>query len=129
MLALISVSGTALFHNRRLCASLSSGSPRQRLPKVSERENRHHERSPPKKEKGTKSVGGSRAFQLSPVIYSKVLSASVAEQPACTFTDRHIWRSEADTYPAMMRFSCQSAPKSLLISGDLYFLWALSFVP
>lgn len=82
MLALISVSGTALFHNRRLCASLSSGSPRQRLPKVSERANRHHEGSPPKKEEGSKSVGGSRTFQLSPMIYSKVLSASVAEQPA-----------------------------------------------
>ena len=52
------------------------------LPEASERAERHHERSPPKKEGGTESVGGQSALWLSSVTCSKALSALVAEQSA-----------------------------------------------
>lgn len=83
-------------------------------------ENREAPREVTSKEKGTESVGGLSTLQLSSVVCSKVLSASAAEQsapsPVYLFAGQRLRHLSTQV---MMRFCCQSAPESLLISGGL----------
>ena len=83
-------------------------------------ENREAPREVTSKEKGTESVGGLSTLQLSSVVCSKVLSASAAEQsapsPVYLFAGQRLRHLSTQV---MMRFCCQSATESLLISGGL----------